>query len=41
MLYTQTEQERERDQVAKILGHLGRSKKLLKNLWSMSAPGRL
>ena len=39
MLYTQTETERERDQVARILDHLGRTKKSIENLGSMNAPG--
>jgi integrase len=39
MLYTQTEQERERGQVTKILEHLGRAKKHVKDLEKMSAAG--
>jgi integrase len=39
MLYTQTEQERERGQVTKILEHLGRAKKRVENLDKMSAAG--
>ena len=39
MLYTQTEQERERGQVTRILEHLGRAKKRVENLDKMSAAG--
>ena len=39
MLYTQTEQERERGQVNKILEHLGRAKKRVENLDKMSVAG--
>ena len=36
MLYTQTEQERDRGQVTKILEHLGRAKKRVENLDKVS-----